>query len=176
MSIATLSFTLSGPAFAGMEAFGPGPIIENYGKIAKIDTSDPLSNRARFKVSFDMTKPAEVGEINRKIDSLARFINMHADAGLSPKRIDLALVVHSKAVYDLTTAERYGAVYDGADNANAELIARLSELGVKFYICGQSAAFYDVEISDLLPGVNMSLSAMTAHAQLQQDGFTLNPF
>jgi len=27
-----------------------------------------------------------------------------------------------------------------------------------------------------LPGVTMALSAMTAHALLQQDGYTLNPF
>jgi len=29
---------------------------------------------------------------------------------------------------------------------------------------------------DLLPNVEMALSAMTAHALLQQDGYTLNPF
>jgi len=28
----------------------------------------------------------------------------------------------------------------------------------------------------LLPGVEMALSAMTAHAILQQEGYTLNPF
>ena len=36
--------------------------------------------------------------------------------------------------------------------------------------------FYDITGGDLLPGVEMSLSAMTAHALLQQDGYTLNPF
>ncbi|HBH44411.1 MAG TPA: hypothetical protein DDY28_08390, partial [Hyphomonas atlantica] len=43
-------------------------------------------------------------------------------------------------------------------------------------LCGQTAAYRDVTKADLLPGVEMSLSAMTAHAQLQQDGYTLNPF
>jgi intracellular sulfur oxidation DsrE/DsrF family protein len=43
-------------------------------------------------------------------------------------------------------------------------------------VCGQSAAFNDVTNEDLLPGVHMALSAMTAHAQLQQEGYTLNPF
>jgi len=28
----------------------------------------------------------------------------------------------------------------------------------------------------LAPGVEMTLSAMTAHALLQQDGYTMNPF
>jgi hypothetical protein len=34
----------------------------------------------------------------------------------------------------------------------------------------------DVATDDLLPGVEMALSAMTAHALLQNSGFTLNPF
>ena len=29
---------------------------------------------------------------------------------------------------------------------------------------------------DLLPGVELALSAMTMHALLQQKGYTLNPF
>jgi hypothetical protein len=33
-----------------------------------------------------------------------------------------------------------------------------------------------VKTEDLLPGVEMALSAMTAHALLQQQGYTFNPF
>jgi hypothetical protein len=33
-----------------------------------------------------------------------------------------------------------------------------------------------VAAEQLIPGVKMALSAMTAHAQLQQQGYTLNPF
>tara|TARA_Y100000588_G_scaffold170524_1_gene184375 strand:+ start:507 stop:614 length:108 start_codon:yes stop_codon:yes gene_type:complete len=33
-----------------------------------------------------------------------------------------------------------------------------------------------VKQQQLIPGVQMALSAMTAHAQLQQQGYTLNPF
>ena len=29
---------------------------------------------------------------------------------------------------------------------------------------------------DLLPGIEVGLSAMTAHALLQQQGYTVNPF
>ena len=48
--------------------------------------------------------------------------------------------------------------------------------GVRVIVCGQSAAYYDVENDALLPGVEMALSAMTAHAVLQQQGYALNPF
>ena len=43
-------------------------------------------------------------------------------------------------------------------------------------MCGQSAAGQGVKKTDLLPGVELALSAMTAHALLQQQGYTLNPF
>jgi len=56
------------------------------------------------------------------------------------------------------------------------LIKALTGKGVRIIVCGQSATYYDIENEDLLPNVEMALSAMTAHALLQQDGYTLNPF
>ena len=52
----------------------------------------------------------------------------------------------------------------------------LQENNVKFYLCGQSAAAQGIGKGDLLPGVKMALSAMTMHALLDQQGFSLNPF
>lgn len=43
-------------------------------------------------------------------------------------------------------------------------------------LCGQSAAYYQVQNADLVPGVQMALSAMTAHAVLAREGYSLNPF
>jgi len=161
---------------AGETAFTTGPVIHDYGKAAMIELEEPLSKRARFKVSFDTADAGKAGEVNRKFDSLARFLNMHAKAGISPKRIDLAMVVHGPAAVDLTNNSYYGEKYNGAENVNAPLIAVLIENGAEFYLCGQTAAYRDIGQEDLLPGVKMSLSAMTIHAQLQQDGYTLNPF
>jgi intracellular sulfur oxidation DsrE/DsrF family protein len=55
-------------------------------------------------------------------------------------------------------------------------VAALLGAGARIIVCGQTAAYYDVATEDLLPGVEMALSAMTVHALLQQQGFTLNPF
>ena len=170
----SVAFTMS--ALAGPEDFHAGTIIKDYGKVATIDTDTPLPKRLKLKVSFDATEGAKPGEVNRKLDSLARFINMHAEAGVPVKRINTALVVHSSAAHDLTNNTWYGPRKDGAQNANAPLVKALVDAGVKFYVCGQSAAYHDIDKTDLLPGVDMSLSAMTAHALLQQDGYTLNPF
>ena len=101
---------------------------------------------------------------------------MHVAAGVPEKNIQLAIVVHGGASLDLTNQEFFAARRDGAENANAAAIAQLQEYGVKFYLCGQSAAANGISNADLLPGVQMSLSAMTAHALLQQQDFTINPF
>ncbi|NNE59038.1 MAG: DsrE family protein [Hellea sp.] len=171
-----LAISVSSLAHAGEKDFKTGPVILKYGKAAMVELDEPLPKRSRFKVSFDTAEAGQTGEVNRKFDSLARFLNMHAQAGTLPNRIDLAMVVHGPAATDLTNNDYYGAKYDGAENANAPLIRALMENGTEFYICGQTAAYRDINQEDLLPEVKMSLSAMTAHAQLQQDGYTLNPF
>ena len=123
-----------------------------------------------------MATAAEPDKINRTIESAARFINMHVAAGVPEKNIHLAIVVHGGAAFDLTSQEFFSAHKDGRTNASAAAIAQLQEHGVDFYLCGQSAAAQGITNADLLPGVKMALSAMTAHAVLQQQGYTINPF
>ncbi|MEE2877945.1 MAG: DsrE family protein, partial [Pseudomonadota bacterium] len=43
-------------------------------------------------------------------------------------------------------------------------------------LCGQTAAAREIEKDDLIPGVQIALSAMTAHAVLANQGYSLNPF
>lgn len=160
-------------AWAGPDDFATGPLIEAYGAVAPIEVQMPIPDGTVFRVAFDVAAQAEVGETNRKLVSAARFLNMHAAAGVAPEDIRLAIVVHGGAVRDVSTA---GHFTPAAAPANADLVATLLAHGVRIYVCGQSAAYHDVSADDLMPGVTMALSAMTAHALLQQDGYTLNPF
>ena len=159
----------------GMAAFQNGTLIPNYGKIAQVDGMEPLPANARFKVSFDVAKPAAAGKLNRALASGARFLNMHAASGIKPEHMELAFVIHGRAVHDVTIDAHYQSKR-GQANANAGLITALQQQGVQVYVCGQSAAFHGVGKEQLLPGVKLALSAMTAHALLQQQGYTLNPF
>ena len=165
-AILVLSILVTTSTRADLSAFTAGPAIEDFGPVADIELTLPLPKDAVFKHSFDVSRRADDGEVNRTIESAARFINMHARAGVDADRIELAVVVHGAAVHDVS----------GEDSGSAELIAILIERGVRIIVCGQSAAYYDVETDDLLPGVEMALSAMTVHALLQQEGYTLNPF
>jgi len=162
-------------AHADASAFHPGPAIPEFGAIADVPGSLPMYDEATFKVSFDDSQQAADGALNRTLESAARFINMHVANGVAGDHIKLAVVVHGGAVRDVITNGRRQELI-GSDNASADLIAALLAANVDIYVCGQSAAYYDVRTEDLLPGVHMALSAMTAHALLQQDGYSLNPF
>ncbi len=153
-------------------SFGPGPLITDYGSIAPAEGHTPIPADTEFKVAFDTAAPGGK-EPNRTLESAARFLNMHVAAGVPAERIRVAVVVHGRAVGDVTTA---GGAGDRSPNPNAALVAALLSHGTRIIVCGQSAAGLGVTKDDLLPGVEMALSAMTAHALLQQEGYTLNPF
>ena len=156
--------------------FQPGTVLSEFGKIAPVQTDFKIPRGTKFKVLYDIVDGAEPGALNRKLNTPARFLNMHAAAGVPEKNMKLAVVIHGKASLDVASAKAYGAAYEGAENGNVEIIKALIEQGVRVILCGQSAAYYGVGHADMLPGVEMALSAMTAHAILQQEGYTLNPF
>jgi len=128
-----------------------------------------------LRFAFDVANSSESGQINRKFDSLARFINMHVAGGGQKENIQLALVVHGKAIFDLFDNESYQKKYS-LDNPNKPLLQALMQNNVRVILCGQSAAANEVDISQLVKGTEVELSAMTAHALLQQEGYTVNPF
>lgn len=173
----TVLFLLAcGAAADEPSPFKTGPVFEAFGQSAKIASAAPIPEGTVFKVSFDVADAADPGEMNRSINSLARFINMHAAAGVPMENINVALVVHGSASNELMSDAAFGAKFDGAKNGNKALLQALMDKGVPVILCGQSAAYHKIDPDDLLPGVEMALSAMTAHALLQQDGYTVNPF
>ncbi len=153
----------------------PKPAIEGFGNFYLPEGHQVVEKDARFKVAFDVSESVEPGETSKHMNSLARFINMHIADGVEPANIELALVIHGKATRDVLENAFYKERY-GQDNTNQKLIEQLLQHNTKVFVCGQSATYYKVEAKQLIPGVTMALSAMTAHAQLQQQGYTLNPF
>lgn len=171
MAVMAILFAILSSLQAEATGFKTGPLINKYGPIIVVEGAAPLPANTGFSVAFDVTARGTEGAINRKFESAARFLNMHAAVGVKAENMRLAVVVHGPAVLDLTVSDRYEAA-----NPNAEMIEVLQGHEVRFIVCGQSAAFQNVSKDELLPGVEMAVSAMTAHALLQQSGYTLNPF
>jgi len=86
------------------------------------------------------------------------------------------VIVHGPGAMDLLKPEIYAARNEGKANGSLDAVRKLLGAGVEFYLCGQTAMGQKITKADLIPGVKMSLSAITAHAVYQQRGYTLNPF
>lgn len=154
-----------------------GPIIEDFGKVWEIDSpSFSTDSTQTFKVVFDiMDSPLSNSEMNRSIETAARFLNMHAQAGVPLENMKVALVFHSKAAKDILKDKAYSKRYL-TNNPNNELIKSLLKADVNLVLCGQSANSRNIEVAETIDGVQLSLSAMTALIQLQHQGYQLIKF
>jgi len=154
-----------------------GPIVQNHGKVWKIDNADIKVDKAKeYKVVFDiMDSPEDTNAINAKIETAARFLNMHAQAGVPTQNLKAVFVVHNAASKDIILDDAYKNKY-GTNNPNSDLMKELLRANVKVIFCGQSSVSRGFPKEDLIPGVQLSLSAMTALIQLQDDGYRLIKF
>jgi len=176
-SKAMVTFWMMLAAF-GAQAAGPqyGPIIEGYGPVYPIADRDvPLPADHSYRVVFDAKSYAgEPSSLNKPLESVARFINMHGANGVRLENMDIAVVVHGPALAAVLSDGAYEERH-GIANPNSILIAKLKDAGVRFYVCGQSMAFRDVAKDELAEPVEVALSAMTMFAYLPSAGYALLP-
>ena len=134
-----------------------------------------LPTGATWKHAFDAAK-AGGGEVNEGLGRADAFREIMESAGAAPDQVTVAVVVHGEAVFDVVNANRHATEVEGSDHPNADLVERIIEAGGEIWVCARSAAWHNVGDDDLLPGVRFAPSAMTAHAELQRRGFSLNPY
>jgi intracellular sulfur oxidation DsrE/DsrF family protein len=175
---ATLALALP-PAGSTARPTGPsrGPVIADFGSAYAVRNpglATPMLQE--MKVRFDVAvTPGDVRALNPQLESAARFLNMHAKAGMSPERLKVAIVVHDAAAKDALSHEAYRRRH-GIDNPNLALLDALKHSGARLYLCGQTAGSQGIVAADVAAPVQMALSATTAHLVLDADGYVLNPF
>jgi intracellular sulfur oxidation DsrE/DsrF family protein len=154
-----------------------GPVLPDYGEVYQVENADfKTNNAAEFKAVFDiMDSPESHGEINRSIETAARFLNMHAQSGVPVENLKIALVLHNNASKDVMDNDAYRKRY-GTENPNRGLIQALLDVGGQVIFCGQSSNARNIPKEDLIPGIQLSLSAMTALIQLQNENYKLIKF
>ncbi len=171
--ILTLAFVASPPQ---ANRFHAGKVIPGFGKVASVESDMKLDAETKLRICFDIAGTSRRGSMNQTFDSAARFINLNVESGAKAENIEVAIVVHGQAAIDVTDSKFYSKANQGRQNPNAKVIAELLKNRTTIYLCGQTAAGRGIGKADLLPGVKMAPSAMTAHAVLQQDGYGLCPF
>ncbi|NNU16496.1 DsrE family protein [Parvularcula sp. ZS-1/3] len=164
--ISALAFLSASAAAQDLPGFEPGNVLPEFGKVADVETSFEAPQGQPFRVVFDVAKTVEEGE-SPHIGKAARFLNMHGEGGVDPRPLDIVVVIHGRAVGDITNEDR---------NEQRAMVEALLGKGVRFIVCGQSLAGLQVPQSALIEGVEVALSAMTAHASLMEEGYHSMPF
>ena len=154
-----------------------GPVVADFGAVYVVPNPGlPTPMLQELKIRFDVSEtPADVKAVSPQLETAARFLNMHAKAGVSPERLKVAVVVHGDAAKDMLSNEAYRKRH-GIDNPNLALLEALKRAGARLYLCGQSAGSRGIAASEMAAPVQMALSAMTAHLVLNAEGYVLNPF
>ncbi len=154
-----------------------GPIIKDFGHVFTIENPQLLlQNDKVYKVIFDVyTNTDKEGVINPLINTVARYLNMHAQNGVPTENMKVAMVMHGKAAKDALSNDAYREKYK-IDNPNAKLISALKEANVDIYVCGQSYKSRGLPIEGLSKDVKLSLSALTALVEYQENGYKIINF
>jgi intracellular sulfur oxidation DsrE/DsrF family protein len=152
-----------------------GPVFRGFGSHTPVEADLAIPKGMVLRHVYDVI-PASPGKRNPGFETAARFINSHVGNGVAERDVAVAVVVHGPAIAELTKAAAYGARHGGAPNASQAMVEEMLRQGVRFIVCGQAANTMGVKKADLLPGVELAISASSAHAILQAQGYTLNPF
>lgn len=153
-----------------------GPVIEDFGAVYAVAAPDFATPSGPFKVVFEVALGApEPDQLNARLETVARYLNMHAQAGVAVEDMEVALVVHGSAGKDLLAREGFRARH-GVDNPNYDMVQQLIEAGVEVVLCGQTQVHRGLRRDQLAPGVKVALSAMTVLVTLQSRGYQLIAF
>lgn len=158
------------------QEFSRGPVIADFGAV--VDVADDAFNLVpgrTYRLLFDVSAGSrDRHELNHGLESAARFLNMHARAGIAPDDLQIEIVTHGGTTWDVLSDEAYRQRF-GRDNPNTALLQALAGAGIVIRQCGQSAAFNGVAADELAPGVSMAVSAMTVLVRRQSEGWALLP-
>lgn len=146
------------------------PQITRFGGIVRAPkAAEPPRQGA--KIVFDIVADSKPDELNKGLESVARYLNLNAEAGLKPTDIKLALVLHGSATKAALGDEAYAKHTTATKNPNLELIRELKSCGVEVFVCGQSLARNKFASSDVASDVSVAVSAMTVNTNKQLDGY-----
>jgi intracellular sulfur oxidation DsrE/DsrF family protein len=173
----TAGLLLTGLAAATGAQQLSGPLVTRGGKhypVPNPTLATPVDHI--YKIAWDMkVASAKPDSVNSALDVPARFLNQSAALGMPRANVQIAIVVHGTAGEELLSNAEYRA-RKGVDNPNIALLEELSKAGVQIILCGQTMGSRKMARDQILPFVKISPSAVWAHAVLQKQGFTTNPF
>jgi intracellular sulfur oxidation DsrE/DsrF family protein len=153
-----------------------GPVIESTGMSVGVpDANFTVPDGHVFKAVW-VIDAGDTVRVNQQLTTIARYFNVHARHGFTGDRVQAAAVVHGSGWLALLSDSAFAARYGGKTNPSRRLVEELLRQGTQLVLCGQTAGFRGVRREELLPGVKLGISAMTALNVFQAQGFQYNPW
>ena len=151
-----------------------GPVVEGFGETYPVEAPDfATPTDQSYRMLFDIsTSPDAPDALSAQLNTVARFLNMHARTGVAPEQMHLAIVLHGTAGKYALNRAAYRVRYE-AEHTNRALVEALHEAGVDIYLCGQTAMHRGLPPDQLASEVDLALSAMTVIASLDAKGYTV---
>lgn len=148
------------------------PLIKNYGRILDLENVELKPDPDReykilIELIHDMDKPKR---LNFSANNIARLINLHAIGGVKPENLKVAVVVHAQATNSMVNQEAYQEKYK-VESPYVDFYKELSDAGVDLVVCGQSLNLFGQNPENVLPGVKIATSALTAVSTYQLKGY-----
>lgn len=154
------------PLYKGSVEMGVMP-VENVGF--------PFAHKGVAKIAFDVsaaTPDSARGSFNSGLLEAMRILNLHAAAGVPKDKMDVVVVFHGPGAMSFLNDDIYNQRFK-MKNPNLVLIKQLQDNGVKFVVCGQTAAFRNFTEASYAPGTLKAYSARTAISDLTQRGYAV---
>ncbi|MEP7382366.1 MAG: DsrE family protein [Gemmatimonadota bacterium] len=153
-----------------------GPVIESAGPTVKVEHPTFEMPEGHVFKSVFLIDRGDTAVMNAQLVTVARFLNLHARHGIPKDHVHAAAVVHGSGWMALLSDSAYGARFAGKPNPSRVLVEQLLANGVQLVLCGQTAGMRGVGREELLPGVKVAVSAMSAINILQAQGYQYNPW
>jgi len=154
-----------------------GPLIENFGKVYQVNNPELLLKKdVKYNVIFDVyTDKSKKNNKNPLLNTVARYLNMHAQQGILLENMNVVVILHGAATKNVLNDAAYQKHFD-TNNPNSQLIKELNNVNVALYVCGQSYIANGFKSEEKSSDVKLALSALTALVEFQRNGYQIINF
>jgi len=153
------------------------PVVEDFGGIFDIpDASIKPDPGLTYNIAIDLPSASDTKQYaDFYMERVARLMNLHAIGGVPPENLNIKVVIHAGAVYNILNHQAFNKKY-GSNNPNIVLIDRLIDAGAEVMVCGQSLVGRNIGKDEIHPGVKIATSALTALTTYQLQGYAVLQF
>ena len=178
LAAATMARPLVAQTAGSVNQQASGPVISAAGPSFVVqDPTFATPARGQLKAVFEINAGGgDTVKVNEQLVTMARYFNIHARNGVAENRLKAAAVFHGSGWTALLSDSAFAARFGGKPNPSRKLVEELLQHGAQLVLCGQTAGARNIRRDELLPGVKVSVSAMTAMLALQNDGYRFIPW